>query len=146
MRTHFPNICISCVLFVLMFCFFPTSAVFIYFPALEKRSATAREAHLKLLPAGRRPSELSSPGKNGTVALVQSRSYSSPAHPTDGCCGFTSQDCFVTKRASRECHLDTTCLKLAPVPWQPARQPGDGNKLHHLVNMRLARCRLKDRD
>lgn len=57
-----------------------------------------------------------------------------------------SQDRFVTKWASYEYHLDTTYLKLAPVPWQPAWQPRDGNKLHHLLNMHLTWCLLKDHD
>lgn len=131
MRTHFPNICISCVLFVVMFCFSPH--VLCLFISLRRNSTAPwiRSPRLRgLLRGGRSPSE----GQEATFsapARVYLALLANQAPRPGGCCGVISQDCFVTKRASREYHLDSTYLKLAPVPWQPAWQPRDGNKLHH---------------
>ena len=59
---------------------------------------------------------------------------------------FIPEDGFVTKWASCEYHLGTTYLKLAEVPWQAAWQWGEGNKLHHLLNMHLPLRPLKAHD
>lgn len=127
--------------------FFPTCALFIYFAASEKhrspdlgRWATLRGAHLRgrKQPSHRRPVP-AFPEKRLRWSRVE-RLTGGPG----GCCGFISQDCFVTKWAWCEYHLDTTYLKLARVPWLPAWQPRDGNKLHHLLNMHLTWCLLKN--
>lgn len=79
--------------------------------------------------------------------MQSAKATGSPADPlVVVAVSFISQDRFVTKWASCEYHLGTTYLKLAAVPWQPAWQRGEGNKLHHLLNMHLTLCPLKAHD
>lgn len=147
MRTHFPDICISRVMSVVMFCFSPPCASFVYFSLApgevgnaERSTSEGQEGNFSPPARIHRALLANDPEERLRWYRVEEGLRGGPG----GCCGFISQDCFVTKWAWCEYHLDSTYLKLARLPRLPAWQPRDGNKLHHLLNMHLTWCLLKE--